>query len=261
MSVQSHLDARASSAVLSDEEKKSIDTSIETLQARLSSHFGGGLRTHFRFGSSTRGTILPRVMDVNSDIDYMVVFKDEEAKPQTYVSRLRRFAQKYYHSSEIAQSYPTVVLKLNHIKFDLVPAIKSYLENKEYRIPAPASSYEDWMWTAPNAFNATLISANVACNYKLKPTIRLLKYWNALSGYVFESYGFEKWTAERYFWLCSTVRDCFFQCVEKLSLDWGAAQWRKDKVERAKRIVEKTKEYEDSGLPVSAEAEIKKLVP
>lgn len=191
----------------------------------------------------------------------MVVFKDEDSKPQTYFSRLRRFADKYYYSSEIAQSHPTVVLKLNHIKFDLVPAIKSYLEGEEYRIPAPTSSYEDWMWTAPNAFNSQLTSANVACNYKLKPTIRLLKYWNARSGYVFESYGLEKWAAGQSFWLCSTVRDYFIHAIESMSLEWGAAQFRRERVERAKRIVEKTKELENSGLPLSAEAEIKKLIP
>src|SRR5260370_9100413 len=46
---------------------------------------------HFRFGSSTRGTILPRSMDEQSDIDYMVVFSDGSATPQTYLNRLKSF--------------------------------------------------------------------------------------------------------------------------------------------------------------------------
>lgn len=120
MSVQTHLSSRASSAILSDSEKTSIDTSISTLQSRLKSYFGSDLTTHFRFGSSTRGTILPRSMDAHSDIDYMIVFADENSKPQTYVSRLKRFAENDYASSDIAQAHPTVALKLNHIKFDLV---------------------------------------------------------------------------------------------------------------------------------------------
>lgn len=259
MSVQTHLSSRASSAILSDSEKTSIDTSISTLQSRLKSYFGSDATTHFRFGSSTRGTILPRSMDVNSDIDYMIVFADEDSKPQTYVSRLKRFAENYYASSDIAQSHPTVVLKLNHIRFDLVPAIKSYSE--EYRIPAPASSYQDWMSTSPNDFNSTLTAANTRCSYNLKPAIRLLKYLNALAGYVFDSYSLEKRAAGRYFSYCSTVRDYFFALVEDISLDWNAAQWRKDKLERAKAIVKKTKEYEQSELPATAEKEIKKLIP
>ncbi len=259
MSVQSHLSSRASSAILSDSEKSSIDTSIGTLQSRLNSHFTTDVTTHFKFGSSTRGTILPRSMDANSDIDYMIVFADENSKPQTYVSRLKRFAEKYYASSEIAQSHPTVVLKLNHIKFDLVPAIRSYIE--EYRIPAPASSYEEWIATSPNDFNSTLSSANTLCNYQLKPSIRLLKYWNALAGYVYDSYPLEKWAAGCMFSYCSTLRDYFFAQVDTLSLDWNAAQWRKDKLDRAKSIVTKTREYERKEMPASAEQEIKKLIP
>lgn len=259
MSVQSHLDVRASSAILSDDEKKSIDTSITTLEARLNAYFGSGLSEKFRFGSSTRGTILPRWMDEHSDIDYMIVFKDEDSKPQTYIDRIRRFAEKHYSRSDIAQSSPTIVLSLNHIKFDLVPAIKSYIE--EYRIPAPNSSYEEWMATAPTSFNAQLAQANTSNSHKLKPAIRLLKYWNARADYVFDSYGLEKWVAGRYYYGCSSVRDYFFDCIENLSLDWNAAQWRKDKLERAKKIVANTKSYEAQALPLSAELEIKKLIP
>ena len=198
-------------------------------------------------------------MDAHSDIDYMIVFADENWKPQTYVSRLKRFAENYYASSDIAQSNPTVVLKLNHIKFDLVPAIKSYFE--EYRIPAKASSYQDWMSTSPNNFNSTLTAANTRWGYYLKPAIRLLKYWNAMAGYVFDSYELEKWAAGCYFSNCSTVRDYYFALVEGNSLEWDAAQWRKDKLERAKAIVKKTKEYEQSAMPLAAEQEIKKLIP
>ncbi len=259
MSVQSHLENRASSAILSQAEKDSIVTSISTLRARLATYFTNDVSERFQFGSSTRGTILPRILDSRSDIDYMIVFKDENSTPQTYINRLKRFAEKYYSTSEVVQSHPTVVLKLNHIQFDLVPAIKSYIE--EYRIPGPSSSYQSWIATSPNDFNSTLIASNIRCNSKLKPAIRLLKYWNARSGYVFESYGLEKWAANQSFFLCYTVRDYFFSCIEKLLLDWNSAQWRKDKLERAKTIVAKTKEYESNSMPASAESEIKKIIP
>jgi len=259
MTVQSHIDSVASRALLSSGEKSSIATSILTLKNRLNSYFGLGLSEQLQFGSSTRGTILPREMDSRSDIDYMIVFKDENSRPQTYINRLKRFAEKYYYKSEIAQSHPTVVLKLSHIRFDLVPAIKSYVE--EYRIPAPSSSYEEWMATAPKEFNSILSGKNTSCNYKLKPAIRVLKYWNSQAGYVFDSYSLEKWCASQYFFQCSTTKDHFFDLVGNLALDWTAAQWRKDKLERAKKIVAQTKEYEFDGMPYSAEAEIKKLIP
>ena len=89
----------------------------------------------------------------------MIVFDTASgtSKPQTYLDRLRRFAEKYYSSSEIHQSNPTVMLELDHIKFDLVPAISQY---SQYQIPSPASSWSDWLLTDPNGFNQQLTDAN-----------------------------------------------------------------------------------------------------
>ena len=95
MSVLSFLTNTASSAVLSSPEQSSITTSITTLQSRMALHFDTGIiKQHFRFGSSTRGTILPRSMDEHSDIDYMIVFSDNTATPQTYLNRLKAFVEK-----------------------------------------------------------------------------------------------------------------------------------------------------------------------
>ena len=156
MSVLSFLTNTASSAVLPATEQSSITTSITTLQSRMGLHFdSSAIAQHFRFGSSTRGTILPRSMDEQSDIDYMVVFSDGSATPQTYLNRLKSFVEKRYGSSEIYQSNPTIVLELNHIKFDLVPATKTWLG--ELQIPNAAGG---WMTTNPNDFNATLDAKN-----------------------------------------------------------------------------------------------------
>ena len=259
MSVQSYLSDRASRAILAEAETRSIKKSIETLKSRLGSDFKDQLDNQFQFGSSTRGTILPRKMDSHSDIDYMIVFKDKSLRPQTYIERLKRFANKHYSTSEIHQSHPTVVLKLNHIHFDLVPAINGLWG--EYQIPAPLKDYMEWTDTSPKAFDTELTTANVLCDSKLKPAIRLLKYWNVLSDYVYPSFSLEKWAANRCYLFCSTVRDYFFNCIENLDLDWSSAQWRKDKVARAKTIIVTTKQYEENGMVVSAELEIKKLIP
>jgi predicted nucleotidyltransferase len=108
MSVLSFLTDTARNAVLSSNEQSSITTSVTTLQSRMASYFdSNAFAQHFRFGSSTRGTILPRFMDEKSDIDYMVVFNDTSVTPQTYLNRLKTFVEKRYGSSEIYQSSPT----------------------------------------------------------------------------------------------------------------------------------------------------------
>lgn len=256
MSVISYLEGRASGAVLSGTEESSINTSIATIKSRLSSHFGTGLSEQFRFGSSTRGTILPRSMDEHSDIDYMVVFSDSGYTPQTYLDRLKRFADTYYSTSDIKQSSPSIVLQLNHIKFDLVPALKQQYSG--YQIPNGPNNWQD---TNPNDFNASLTAKNNAEAYKIKPAIRLIKFWNAQGGYIFNSYSLEKYVVSFQFYGVSNLRDYLFIAVDNLYLSNEQAQWRKDKLARAKEIVANVRKYERDGMPVTAEAEVKKLIP
>lgn len=257
MSVLGYLQRRASDAVLSSVENASIDRSILTLQNRLKTHFGTALSTHFRFGSSTRDTILPRNMDDHSDIDYMIVFAEGGYNPQTYLDRIKRFANGYYQSSEIYQSSPTIVLELNHIKFDLVPALWDDW-SASYKIPKSAT---EWRTTNPNDFNKSLEETNKANSYLIKPTIRLAKFWNAQAGYVYESYGFERWIKDLMYLFCSNQRDYLFCVFDNLSSMGLDDQWRRDKLNRAKSIIAKVREYERDNMPINAEVEVKKLIP
>ena len=255
MSVLIFLTDTASNAVLSSGEQSSITTSIRTLQSRMTLHFENGMiKTHFRFGSSTRGTILPRSLDEHSDIDYMVVFSDSAATPQTYLNRLKTFVEKRYGSSEIYQSNPTIVLDLNHIKFDLVPATTNWFD--DLRIPNGSGG---WITTNPNAFNATLEAKNREHKSLIKPTIRLFKYWNAASGYPFESFIMEKWVCGLGFWFLKNQKDYFFAVIDKLSTNSSYSQRVNNEILRAKDIVAKTRQFEHDEMPVEAERMIMKL--
>jgi predicted nucleotidyltransferase len=255
MSVLSFLTNTASNAVLSVTGQSSIATSITTLQSRMGGHFDSGvIKQHFRFGSSTRGTILPRSMDEKSDIDYMVVFSENNATPQTYMNRLKTFVEKRYGSSEIYQSSPTIVLELNHIKFDLVPATTTWLGGLQ--IPNGSGG---WMTTNPNDFNATLEAKNKEHNSLIKPTIRLFKYWNATAGFPFESFEMEKWVCGLSLWFLSNQKDYFFAVIENLNTSTSYSQWVNNEITRAKNIVADVRRYEKDEMPVTAENEIKKL--
>jgi hypothetical protein len=256
MSVITYLTNRASNAVLSGTEQTSINTSISTIQGRLNNYFTSSVVDHFRFGSSTRGTILPRSMDEHSDIDYMVVFSEAGFTPQTYLDRLKRFADTYYASSDIKQSSPSIVLQLNHIKFDLVPALKQYAGT--FSIPNGPSA---WQNTNPNDFNASLTAKNNSEFSQIKPTIRLVKYWNARAGYVFDSYALEKHIIGMFFLGCVNIRDYLFTVFDGLGLAYDQPQWRKDKLARAKEIVATVRQFEKDEMPFSAESEVKKLIP
>lgn len=261
MTVNSHLTSLVSNLVLKGSEETSINTSISTINTRITNYFGTNVTNHFKFGSSTRGTILPRKADENSDIDYMVVFSTANGtyKPQTYLDRLRRFAEKYYSTSEIHQSHPTIVLELNHIKFELVPAILDFLIR--YQIPSPASDWSDWLVTDPNGFNSRLTTANTNNNYKIKPLVRLIKYWNALNGHHFSSYDLENYIVSQGFWGCSGLDDYFYMFWDNFSCSYDTAQYIKDKVARAKEKVSIARQLEQQGYSNLAEQQIASLLP
>lgn len=261
MSVNSYLTSLASSLVLSTSENEKIDTSIITLSSRLGIHFGTDVKEKFKFGSSTRGTILPRKADENSDIDFMVVFNTskETLKPQTYLTKLKTFAEKYYSTSEIKKSSPTMVLELQHIKFELVPAITNYLG--QYQIPSPATTWSDWMDTDPNGFNQKLTNANILYSSQIKPLVRLVKYWNARVGRIFNSYSLENHIIGQYFSNCSSLKDYFFAYWPNLCFSGDVAQTSKDKLQKAKDTVAKIKKLEEEGKATEAENELASFLP
>ena len=259
MSINSYLSNCASELVLSDKEKDSINTSINTLETRLSSYFGSDIIEKFKFGSSTRATILPRKVDENSDIDYMVVFDNTyNYRPQTFLDRLKRFAECKYSTSEIYQSSPTIVLELNKIKFELVPAYKSY---GTYYIPDGNGS---WMATYPNDFNKKLTQANDNNSYKIKPLVRLIKHWNANINYHdLTSYKIEERIANNmtYSYLhCTSYIDYVKEAFKQLKyITYDASIL--NRIDRAIERIDKAQKYENDSMPYSALGEIKKVFP
>jgi hypothetical protein len=256
MSVLSHFQSVASAAILSTDETTSIRTSIATLSTRLTSYFDKDISSQLRFGSSMRGTILPRKMDEHSDIDYMIVFADTTLKPQSYLDKLKRFADAHYKSSETKQSHPTIVLELNHIKFDLVPAISYWAGG--YQIPDRNAA---WQTTDPTSFSNQLEQANKNSGSLLKPAIRVVKYWNAKRGYPLESFGLEKWMASLLYWNCSNLRDCVLHAFDQFVASGYSTKWIREEIERAQSLATAIRDWEVKGYPVTAEQEASKLIP
>lgn len=254
MSVLTHLQDTASAIKIADWERTSIDTSISTLSTKLGRHFAN-LHSKFVFGSYDRRTILRRSKDPNSDVDYMVVFTDgAEYKPQTLMTRLKTFAEANYSKNEIYQSNPTIVLELSNIKFELAPA---YISWGTYYIPAPSSSYQDWISTNPSGMKTDLDNKQQNNNYLMRDLILLLKYWNVKNDKVYSSYELERYVLDKWFFLCSNLKDYLYSAVEGLPT-FSLPSYKSAKVSTLKQIIANTKKYEADNMPVSAENEIKK---
>ena len=259
MSVNSYLTQVSSKLVLSENEKNSMNASIHTLKSQIDSYFEQTIKTHFQFGSSTRGTILPVKADSNSDIDYMIVFNilDRKQEPQIYFEELRRFVDKNYSATEIKQSSPAVLLSLNCINLKLVPAIN---DSGIYKIPSPKSNWTEWIGTDPNSSKKDIQEKNKSNHNNIKPLVRLIKYWNALNNHPYISYSLEKHIVDRYFLLCSSLKDYFYSFWDEIKYNFNAAPHIVDMIDSAKKHVNRARDYERDNMPASAEKEIKKLI-
>lgn len=260
--LNTHLVAVARRLILSDVEESRIATSISTLQTRLNSWFDNEVTKHFRFGSSVRETILPRKVDEGSDIDYMVVFNNQyQFKPATLLDKLRNFVNHYYSRSEIHQDHPTMVLELNHIKFELVPAYQTYSWSDYYNIPAPSTNYADWLLTNPSEIKRKVNDANNRYNYQIKRLIRLLKYWNVRNYMVYSSFDLEDHIAGRVFYLCTSLEDYFFDAISGLPTH-TLPQYKRDKVKKLQDKVSEIKDdYYTKGYKYLALRELENLFP
>ena len=260
MDVNHYLAYLASKATIK-KERPEINLSINTLQSRLNAYPPNNITKQFIFGSYARNTILPRAMDPSSDVDYMIVFSDASLKPQTYLNHLKTFAECYYSTSIKTQSSPAIVLSLEHIDFDLVPAIKSYLGGLQ--IPAKASEYQDWIPTDPNDFNQKLTSANQANSDLIKPLIKLVKYWNVLNSHPFESFDLEQRIVgyNRDYNPCieRQLKDYLYCFMEKLDLDSYAPQWKQHVLNKAKQIIIEARKQDHDGYSAAATYTITKL--
>ena len=263
MNVNGYLTRLAATAIIRRTEKKSISRSLNALERRLKTHFKKDISKQLVFGSYKRGTILPRVMDTHSDIDYMMVFSDGSFKPQTYLNHLRVFVKRYYKRSQITQSNPTIVLTLNHMRFELVPAVIGGW--KRLNIPAKASDRENWILTDPNGFNNKLSLVNQSNQNLIKPLVRLVKYWNACNDYPFESFDLEQRIVNYYHGFnpfgARQLKDYFYGFMGTLCQDSSGPKYKQIALNKAKQTISSAVLLDHKNDCKMAEMAISKLLP
>lgn len=260
MTVLSYLESVASALVLTGDERRSIAASISTLESRLENYdTNNDIKSKYKFGSYDRGTILPRCYDSLSDVDYMVVFNDPfKVQAQSRLNWLKQFAQEKYSRSEIHQDYPTIALELNHIRFELVPAVEmggSY----NLQIPAPKSSILQWINTNPSELSKQSNDANLRLNFKFKPLVRILKLWNVNSGRVYSSCKLEQHLAQQVIF-GNNLEEYLYYAVKWLPT-YGLKDTEKQKVIIFQKQIEMAKHFHEIGAEGSSVAIIKRVFP
>lgn len=241
-------------------ERTKINNSVRAIIQKLEDYFSDEIDKAILFGSYQRDTILPRVFDSNSDIDILVLFNTEDfdkLKPESYRVQLKKFAEYSYRNSFVAKDHPSIVLELNHIKFDLVPAI--FDVGWIYDSIEIPNKNGGWLETEPKKFSEELIRRNTKFNSIVKPIIRLIKYWNASQGYPFYSFDLEKQIADMNF-NNDNYESGFLYAIKNLNANsLPNAAYRK--VDTLKNNAEWIKEYLDRQHIAKAKEALNRILP
>lgn len=266
MSVNSYLGNLQTELYVNGTEKEKIRKSIDAISTRLDLYFGKGKRCEHKiikkeiFGSYSRDTMLSRKYDEKSDIDYMIVFEDsQKCTPQTCLNWLKDFAEFWYSTSIVKQSLPTIVIELENIKFELVPAYEDSLGNKH--IPKDSSN---WQYTNPKDLNDKMNALNTNTSYEFKRLIRVIKYWNVNKNCrKYKSYELETFLTNKF-------QNCYTNCKNAFDfLDWGffylgqhkyVDDYVTNRINRAIQIISEAKRLEYNGEYQKAVEKIKQIL-
>lgn len=235
--------------VENQKEKTSVQKSISYLKKYLDSwESSDEILEHHAFGSYVRGTKLPSRIDPSTDVDYMVVFKSTQLKPDTYIEKIRRFANTYYSKSEIHKDHPTMVIELEKLKFEITPAIELYGSRYPgYHIPAPQDLALQWMETYPEQMELDLLQAERTNKNLIRPLIQLIKYWNVINGKPLTSYKIEHNCTSLVFLGEKNLLNYFLHAAEWVTLNQFLKTEEKKKAEELKRNIEIIKNYHKQG--------------
>lgn len=241
-------------------EREKIDRSISNIFTKIEEHFGDEVSEISIFGSYSRDTILPRKYDDQSDIDILIEFNTEDydkLKPESYRSKLLKFANNTYPKSLVGKDHPAIVVELNFIKYDLVPCIfDEGIIWDSIEIPDKDGG---WMETEPDKFSEKLTEVNKRYNSIVKPVIRLLKYWNARHGYPYASYDLEKKIADMDF-SDDNHESGFFYAIDNLPTS-GLASWAKPIVSALKENAESLDDFLKEEDALKADKFLLKILP
>ena len=241
-------------------EKEKIIKSIDYLKGKIWSLFQNRLDDVIVFGSYDRETMLPN--DKEGDVDIMIIFKKDEFQPKTYLNQIRSFSEKNYSKSEVYPEHPTVVIELNHVKFELVPTLwdSSAWSDTAMLIPGPPSENYEWVKTNPLEFTGKLNTKEGQNDNMIRPLIRLMKYWNLQNKKAFSSYWLEEFAVNHSYSFCNSLKDYFYEMINDLnntSFNEEGTVLIQALAEKKRRL----KSLEDQGLNEYLEQEFSSFLP
>jgi len=179
---------------VTDRQEDSIKVSLTNIEGHLKDKENGlDVKRTFTNGSYDRDTNI-RPLD---DIDMFAVldrekWKDENGNlpsPQSVLTKIKNFLNDLpEYKDKVSQNRPCVTIKLSDKNFDVLPSFEEI--GGGYLIPN--YDLESWTFTNPDQLTTNLDDVHRLRDYKVKPTIKAVKYWNRENDKLIPSYHVEE---------------------------------------------------------------------
>ena len=235
-------------------EKPSVLSSINQLKIHLNNWAKTAeIDNAHEFGSFTRDTKLPSCFDPSTDIDFMMIFGNVNLRPQTYMEKVREFGNKFYSRSDVYQDHPTMVIEMQKIKFEIVPAIRLYGQTYPgYQIPGPKESPLVWMNTYPEQMLINLNNAERMNAGLLRPLIRLMKLWNVHNGKSLTSYKIEEYATTHVFFCEKTLEAYFYEAIRWMTMVQAVDNKTRNLLSATQKTIDDITAYKRLGMEHNA---------
>jgi tRNA nucleotidyltransferase (CCA-adding enzyme) len=255
MDVNSYYLELAKSLKFSTDRRQRIDTSIEYFKQKIWGEFQDRLLEVVVFGSYSRETNICN--DDEEDVDIVVIYKTRELQPDTYLKQIKTFCEDTYNRSKIYQDHPTIVIDMEHIKFEIVPSV--YVSTGVVKIPAPKSKELRWVNTNPKELLTKVQTKDRNNKNLIIPVIRILKYWNTLNDRTFTSFQIEKAIIEKPY-TSTTIREYVSSAIAAIE-EIATNDKQKNAIKNLKEKIRRVRLLETNNFNEYIELELKKFLP
>ncbi len=179
---------------VTDRQEENIKQSISNIDGYLKDKENGlFIERTFTNGSYERDTNI-RPLD---DIDMFAVLKLDEWKddygnlpnPQSVLTKFKNYLNSLNdYKGKVSQDRPCVTIELSNKSFDILPSFEQSMGG--YLIPN--YDLKSWTYSYPEQLATNLDNIHKTRNYKVKPTIKAVKYWNRENEKIIPSYHLEE---------------------------------------------------------------------
>lgn len=172
---------------LTDDQATTAESRVKGIKDFFDANFKMAERA-FTIGSYRRGTLIRPERDVDllapfSVAEYWQTYRGDS---RAFVYMIRDKLNRGYAKTDVSSKQVAVVLDFSVIRAEIVPGFRR--DGGGYLIPDGSKS---WMATNP-PYHANLIrDRDTALGGKLKPLIRLMKFWNIANGHHLRSFHVE----------------------------------------------------------------------